>query len=105
MQQTAAGARHPGCFGRQPFTRAAATASLPSIQAFVDSIMQAIQGFLDEHAAAFAGQLWSFLQSGLSITAHDALLFGPEDAAPASSDADQAQEPEAAPSGAVAPEV
>ncbi|KAF6256032.1 hypothetical protein COO60DRAFT_152412 [Scenedesmus sp. NREL 46B-D3] len=73
--------------------------------AFVDSIMQAIQGFLDEHAAAFAGQLWSFLQSGLSITAHDALLFGPEDAAPASSDADQAQEPEAAPSGAVAPEV
>jgi hypothetical protein len=48
------------------------------MQAFVDSITQAVQGFLDEHAAAYAAQLWSFLQSGLSIAAHDAVLFGAE---------------------------
>jgi hypothetical protein len=51
---------------------------LTSTQAFVDSITQAVEGFLDEHAAAFTAQLWLFLQSGLSIAAHDALLFGAE---------------------------
>jgi hypothetical protein len=64
-------------------------------QAFLASIAQAVQGFLDAHAAAFAGQLWSFLESGLSISAHDALLFGAEGAAAASSDDEQAQGPEA----------
>jgi hypothetical protein len=52
---------------------------------------------LDEHAAAFAGQLWSFLQSGLSISAHDALVFGEEDAdAALLCDDDEAQDPGAA---------
>lgn len=64
--------------------------------AFLAGIMQAVQGFLDEHAAAFARQLWSFLESGLSISAHDALVFGADSTASAESDDEQEQDPEAA---------
>jgi hypothetical protein len=60
---------------------------------FLDDITQSVQGFLDEHAAAFAAQLWSFLQSGLSIAAHDALLFGAEAAAVGCSKDEEEREP------------
>lgn len=64
--------------------------------AFLAGIVQAVQSFLDEHAASFARQLWCFLESGLSISAHDALVFGAEDAASSLSDDEQARHTEAA---------
>lgn len=56
------------------------------LQVYLSSVTQAVAGFLDEHAAAFAAQLWGFLNSGLNVAAYDALVFG-EDEATALSDA------------------
>lgn len=41
----------------------------------------AAAAYLQDAAAQFASELWSFVDSGLSVQAHDRLVFGAQDSA------------------------
>lgn len=40
------------------------------------AVSSAVAGFVGQHGAQFAAELWGFLHSGLSVAAYDAAVFG-----------------------------
>ena len=53
-----------------------ATADLPVTVQCLEVTAAAAAAYLQESAAQFAAELWSFVASGLSIQAHDRTVFG-----------------------------
>ena len=56
-------------------------ADLPMAVQCLEVTAAAAAAYLQDTAAQFASELWTFVASGLSVQAHDRLVFGAQDSA------------------------
>lgn len=54
---------------------------------WVEAVAAAAKPYIFGNAAQFAGQLWAFIASGMSVAAHDDAVFGTDEAPVAAADA------------------
>lgn len=53
---------------------------MPDLAQWVEAVAAAAKPYIFGNAAQFAGQLWAFIASGMSVAAHDAAVFGTDQA-------------------------